>query len=97
MPSRHEQCHCCARTADGTPQFAALRQLQRERASKATAVEDTRVGFQQSTDRYNAGIVTYLEVVTSQTAALQTQLAAINIRTRRTDATILLIKALGGG
>lgn len=77
--------------------LAALRQLQKESDSEAQAVEATSTALQQSVDRYSAGIVTYLEVSSTETAALQAQLAAINIRTRRLNAAILLVKALGGG
>jgi NodT family efflux transporter outer membrane factor (OMF) lipoprotein len=77
--------------------LAAQRQLQKESDTQAEAVEDTSTALQQSVDRYTAGIVTYLEVSSSETAALQAQLTAINIRTRRLNAAILLVKALGGG
>jgi outer membrane protein TolC len=77
--------------------LAALRQLEKESESEALAVEATGIALQQSVDRYSAGIVTYLEVSSSETAALQAQLAAINIRTRRLSAAILLVKSLGGG
>jgi NodT family efflux transporter outer membrane factor (OMF) lipoprotein len=77
--------------------LAALRQLEQEGASEAQAVEATNTALRLSIDRYNAGIVTYLEVATSQTNALQAQQAAINILTRRIDAAVLLVKALGGG
>jgi NodT family efflux transporter outer membrane factor (OMF) lipoprotein len=77
--------------------LAALRQLEKESDSEAQAVEATSTALQQSVDRFTAGIVTYLEVSSAETAALQAQLAAINIRTRRLNAAILLVKALGGG
>lgn len=77
--------------------LAALRQLEKESDSEAQAVEATSIALQQSVDRYSVGIVTYLEVSSSETAALQAQLSAINIRTRRVGAAILLVKALGGG
>jgi NodT family efflux transporter outer membrane factor (OMF) lipoprotein len=77
--------------------LVALHQLQRESDTEAQAVIASATALQQSVDRYTAGLVTYLEVATTETAALQTQLSAINIRTRRLNAAILLVKALGGG
>jgi NodT family efflux transporter outer membrane factor (OMF) lipoprotein len=77
--------------------LAALRQLKKESDTEAEAVSDTLTALQQSQDRYTAGIVTYLEVSTTETAALQAQLTAINIQARSLSAAVLLIKALGGG
>ena len=77
--------------------LAALRQLQAESETAAGAVAATGTVLQQAQDRYKAGIVTYLEVSIAETAALQAQLAAVNIQPRRIDASVLLVKALGGG
>jgi outer membrane protein TolC len=55
------------------------------------------LALEQAQQRYRAGIVTFLEVSTAETAALQAQLAAVNIQARRMSASVLLIKALGGG
>jgi NodT family efflux transporter outer membrane factor (OMF) lipoprotein len=56
---------------------------------------------QQSLDlfntRYEGGVDTYLQVVTSQTALLQNERNDIDITRRRLEASVLLIKALGGG
>jgi outer membrane protein TolC len=49
------------------------------------------------TAQYKAGTTSYLQVITSQTAALQNQRAAVDILSRRTVATVLLVEALGGG
>jgi len=40
---------------------------------------------------------TYLQVITAQTAALANQRNEIDILRRRMDASILLVKAVGGG
>jgi outer membrane protein TolC len=47
--------------------------------------------------RYVGGVTTYLEVITAQTAALANQIQAADVLTRRMTASVLLIKALGGG
>jgi NodT family efflux transporter outer membrane factor (OMF) lipoprotein len=77
--------------------LVALRRLDDESATEAAAVEATGTALQLSQDRYTAGIVTYLEVATTETEALQAQLSAISIQARRLTAAVKLVKALGGG
>jgi NodT family efflux transporter outer membrane factor (OMF) lipoprotein len=75
----------------------ALHQLAQESETDAAAVLATGVALQQAQDRYRAGIVTFLEVSTAETAALQAQVQAVTIQARRMSASVLLVKALGGG
>jgi NodT family efflux transporter outer membrane factor (OMF) lipoprotein len=76
--------------------LAALRQLQRESISQAAAVQATQGALDQANLRYKGGIVTYLEVVATQNAALSARLTAVDIDIRRATATVQLVKALGG-
>jgi NodT family efflux transporter outer membrane factor (OMF) lipoprotein len=76
--------------------LAALRQLQRQSVSQAAAVTATQGALDQANLRYRGGIVTYLEVVSTENAALAARLTAADIEIRRADATVLLVKALGG-
>ena len=73
--------------------LAALRQLQQESVSQAAAVTATGKALQQA----NCGLVTYLEVASTENTALQAQLSAVAIQLRRLHASVLLVKALGGG
>jgi outer membrane protein TolC len=77
--------------------LAALRQLERESTSESAAVDATRLDLEQANDRYKAGVATYLEVVTAENASLAAQLSAADIQVRRMSASVLLVKALGGG
>lgn len=77
--------------------LAALRQLQQESVSEAAAVQATAIALEQAQYRYKAGLVTYLEVATAENTALQAQLANVSIQLRRMSASVLLVKALGGG
>ena len=76
--------------------LAALRQLERESLSQAEAVAATDGALAQANFRYKCGLVTYLEVVSTENAALAAHIAAIDIEVRRITASVLLIKALGG-
>jgi NodT family efflux transporter outer membrane factor (OMF) lipoprotein len=76
--------------------LVALRQLQRETVSQAAAITATQGALDQANLRYKGGIVTYLEVVSTENAALAARLAAADIDIRRADATVLLVRALGG-
>jgi len=77
--------------------LAALRILEQEAAATDAAVADAHDQLSISTDQYKAGIVTYLQVITAQTVALQNEKSAVDILTRRMTASVLLIEALGGG
>jgi outer membrane protein, multidrug efflux system len=77
--------------------LAALRQLQQESVSEAAAVKATATALEQAQYRYKAGLVTYLEVSTAENTSLQAQLASVTIQLRRMSASVLLVKALGGG
>jgi len=77
--------------------LAALRQLEQEGASQAAAVTATQGALEQAQYRYAGGIVTYLEVVAAENAALVARLSAVDIEVRRLRATVSLVKALGGG
>src|ERR1700726_1491440 len=77
--------------------LAALRQLQQESISEAAAVTATATALQQAQYRYKAGLVTYLEVATTENTSLQAQISNATIQQRRLNASVLLVKALGGG
>ncbi len=76
---------------------AALRILEDEARTQDVAVGAAERSLGLSNNRYRGGVVTYLEVITAQSAALSNERAAVDILRRRMTATVLLIKALGGG
>jgi NodT family efflux transporter outer membrane factor (OMF) lipoprotein len=77
--------------------LAALRILEQEAEVQAGAVRAAEQSLELAINQYKAGIVTYLQVVQAQTAALSNQRAAADILGRRVAASVLLVKALGGG
>lgn len=77
--------------------LAALRILAREAQQQKQATEAAQGAQRIFNNRYVGGVDTYLQVVTAQTTALQNERNEIDIMRRRMDASVLLIKALGGG
>jgi NodT family efflux transporter outer membrane factor (OMF) lipoprotein len=77
--------------------LAALRILEAEARQQHQAVISAQESLQLFNNRYKGGVDTYLQVVTSQTTALVNERNETDIQRRRMDATVLLIKALGGG
>jgi NodT family efflux transporter outer membrane factor (OMF) lipoprotein len=77
--------------------LAALRILEQEAQTQDEAVQLARQSVAIATNQYKAGVTSYLEVITAQTTALNSEINAVNILNRRLAASVLLIKALGGG
>jgi NodT family efflux transporter outer membrane factor (OMF) lipoprotein len=77
--------------------LAQLRILSEEAVITDRAVKAAQRSLQISTDQYRGGLANYLTVITSQTYTLQNQQRAVDIQTRRMDASVSLIQALGGG
>ena len=77
--------------------LAALRILEDEARVQDAAVAAAEHSLELSNNRYRGGVSSYLEVITAQSTALADQRAAVDILRRRMTASVLLIKALGGG
>ena len=77
--------------------LAALRVLADEAMQARAAVASANHSLELANNRYVGGVTTYLEVITAQTAALANEITAASVSTRRMTASVLLIKALGGG
>lgn len=77
--------------------LAALRILEQEAQVQDEALQLARQSVVLTTNQYRAGTVSYLNVVTVQATALSSENAALSILDRRLAASVLLIKALGGG
>ena len=77
--------------------LAALRILEQETQQQERAVTSARESLQLFTNRYKGGVDNYLQVITAQTVALANERNQVDILRRRIDASVLLVKALGGG
>jgi NodT family efflux transporter outer membrane factor (OMF) lipoprotein len=77
--------------------LSALRVLESEAKIQDAAVAAAEHSLDLSNNRYKGGVANYLEVTTAQSAALGNERADVDVLTRRMAASVLLIKALGGG
>ena len=82
---------------DVEDQLAALRILDEEAAVQAEAMQASLQSLDLLLNQYKAGLINYLQVVVAQTTALASQRSAADIANRRMVASVLLVKALGGG
>jgi outer membrane protein TolC len=76
--------------------LSALHSLADEADSQQRATTAADLSLRLTTNRFNAGAVSYLDVVTAQTIALTNQRTADQIAARQMEASVLLLKALGG-
>ena len=77
--------------------LAALRILETEAQQQRAATQSAQESLDLFQTRYEGGVDTYLQVITWQTSALQNERNDIDIMRRQLEASVLLIKALGGG
>jgi NodT family efflux transporter outer membrane factor (OMF) lipoprotein len=77
--------------------LAAIRVLTNEAQQQHEATASAEHSLDLFQTRYEGGVDTYLQVVTWQTAALNNERNDLSILERRLDASVLLVKALGGG
>jgi len=77
--------------------LASLRILSKEIGEQDAAVAASQRFLNLANDRYKLGIDSYLNVITAQTTLLNNQRTAITLRASQMNATVQLIKALGGG
>jgi NodT family efflux transporter outer membrane factor (OMF) lipoprotein len=77
--------------------LAALRILEKEAQQQREATTSAQESLQLFTNRYEGGVDNYLQVITAQTVLLTNQRNDIDIERRRMDASVLLVKAVGGG
>jgi len=77
--------------------LSSLDTLANEADSQQRATTAADLSLKLTTNRFQAGAVNYLDVVTAQTIALSNERTAEQIDARRIDASVQLLKALGGG
>lgn len=77
--------------------LSTLRTLAEEASIQAKAVEAAKLSLDLELERYKAGTDSYLNVITTQTIALNDERTAVTLLQQRMSASVNLILALGGG
>lgn len=77
--------------------LAALRILEEESVLQDEVVQAARHALELTTNQYQAGVVSYLNVIAAQATLLANERTAASLLGRRLTASVALIKALGGG
>ena len=77
--------------------LVALRLLQKESKSQASAVKHAQDAVRISMNQYKEGVITYLDVATSQASELANERTLMSLLNRQIAAHVGLITALGGG
>jgi outer membrane protein TolC len=77
--------------------LAALRILEKEAQEQRETIASASESLRLFANRYEGGVDNYLQVITAQTVLLTNQRNDIDILRRRIDASVLLVKAIGGG
>lgn len=77
--------------------LAALRILDEESQVQDKAVAAANLALELTINQYKAGTVSYLNVMVAQTAALLNRQTAVQLQGERLSASVLLVKAVGGG
>lgn len=78
-------------------QLAAQHLLATQLTAQNAALAAARHTLEIANNRYKAGVVTYLEVATAQSAELQNERSFVQLEGQQLTAQVGLIKALGGG
>lgn len=89
--------HVLLAVRDVQDALAATRLLAEQSAAQDRALAAARRAAKLAQARYNAGYVSYLDVIDAQRTALAIERASVQLQAQRLNASVALIEALGGG
>ena len=78
-------------------QLASLRSVAAQRVELDRGLAAARDAYALATERYRAGVASYLQVLAAETPLLEQRNLRANLRARELELSINLIRALGGG
>ena len=82
---------------DVADQLGSLRSIERQRREQEQAQAAAESAYDLATQRYRAGLGSYLNVLTAETNVLAQRRSAADLEARALDTQVALIRALGGG
>ena len=82
---------------DAVDQISSLKSIDRQRREQSQASAAAESAYDLATQRYRAGIGTYLTVLTAETNVLQQRRQSADLDARALDTQVVLVRALGGG
>ncbi len=82
---------------DVADQLTSLRSIDRQQAEQAQARTAAESAHDLSSQRYKAGLGTYLTVLNAEAGVLNQRRLAADLKARALDSQVALIRALGGG
>ncbi|AMO21931.1 efflux transporter outer membrane subunit [Ramlibacter tataouinensis] len=82
---------------DTADQVASLQSITRQQAQQREAQAGAEAAYQIALQRYQAGLGTYLNVLSAETAVLNQRRLGVDLAARALDTQVALIRALGGG
>ncbi|MDF3933710.1 TolC family protein, partial [Pseudomonas citronellolis] len=94
--SSHYKASVIRALRDVQDPLGQLRDLQREAVDQDAATHAAAQASALAENSYRNGAVSYLDVISAQTAALQAELRSQALQTRRLQASAQLLVALGG-
>ena len=82
---------------EAADQISSVRAVARQQAEQAQAQAAAEAAYDLATQRYKAGLSTYLVVLVAENSVLNQRHAAVDLKARALDAQVGLVRALGGG
>jgi NodT family efflux transporter outer membrane factor (OMF) lipoprotein len=82
---------------DAADQISSLRSIDRQQIQQTSAQTAAESAYDLATQRYKAGLGTYLTVLNAEASVLNERRLAADLKARALDVQITLIHALGGG
>jgi outer membrane protein TolC len=82
---------------DAADQISSVRGIERQQAEQAMAQAAAESAYDLASQRYKAGLGSYLTVLNAESTVLNQRRLATDLKARALDVQIALIRALGGG